>query len=185
MLGAELVGGIGDELWTADGGGVDGDVGDAGVEEGEHIVEGSDAAADGEGYGGLLDGSFDGVEEGLSSLVGCGDVEEDEFVGASLGVGVGGFGGVAEFAEVDEVDAFDESAVFGVEAGDDSAIVHVVLLRVRILPGNERRAGLAFEVVMGGRGVSGRELDVFDGCRGFGGQVVDAAIDVWDAGDAL
>ncbi len=43
----------------------------------------------------LRGGAADGCEEGAAALVGGGDVEEDDFVGAVLGVAGGELGGVA------------------------------------------------------------------------------------------
>ena len=66
----------------------------------------------------------DDLENGVAVLVAGGDVEEGEFVGAGGVVDGGLFDRVTGVAEVDEVDAFDDPAVFDVQAGNDAQFQH-------------------------------------------------------------
>ena len=64
-------------------------------------------------------------DDRVALLVGGGDVEEDELVGA-LAVVVGGqLDRVAGVADVDEFDALDDAAGVDVQAGDHALVVHV------------------------------------------------------------
>jgi hypothetical protein len=92
---------------------------------------GADAAAYGEGDEELLRGAADGFEERGAAFVCGSDVEEDDFVGAFLGVAMGERGWVAGIDEVDELDAFDYAAVADVEASDDAASQHDLFLSSR------------------------------------------------------
>ena len=108
-----------DELGIVDGGGVDRDLVGAGGEQLAHVVDGADAAADGERDEDLVGGPLDDVDHRAPAVGGGGDVEEDELVGA-LGVVEGGqLDRIAGVAQIDELDALDDPAVGHVEAGDD------------------------------------------------------------------
>jgi hypothetical protein len=115
------------ERGVGEGGGVDADFVGSGFEDGCGIGCGANASADGEGDEEGLRGAADGFEERGAALVRGGDVKEDNFVCALLGVAVGECGWVSGVDEVEELDAFDDAAVANVEAGYDAAGQHVLL----------------------------------------------------------
>ena len=71
----------------------------------------------------------DHVQHDAAVLVGRGDVEKAELVGAGGVIGDRRFDGIAGVAQVDEIDALDHAAVLDVEAGDDADLEHSSLLR--------------------------------------------------------
>lgn len=99
-----------DEVWGGEGGGVDADFVCACVEHFVHVVDGANAAADGEWDEAVCSGAADDVDHGAAVVGRGGDVEKNEFVGLLIVVGDGAFDGIAGVDEVDEVDAFDDAA---------------------------------------------------------------------------
>ena len=83
------------------------------------------AAADGERHEAGFRGAPHHVEHDAAVLVACGDIEKSELVGAGFVIGDGRGDRVAGIAQVDEIDAFDDAAVFHVEAGNDADLEHV------------------------------------------------------------
>jgi hypothetical protein len=63
------------------------------------------------------------------------DVEENNFVSAIMGVRSGALGGVSGIAQVDELDAFHDTAVVHIEAGDDALGQHG-----RVLTGHRKNS---------------------------------------------
>src|SRR5690606_4724127 len=100
------------------GGGVDADLVAAGAEQLAGVVGAADPAADGQGDEDLLRGGAHDVVDRVALLVGGGDVEEDELVGALGVVDAGELHRVPGVAEVDELHALDDAAGGDVEAGD-------------------------------------------------------------------
>ena len=88
------------------------------------VVDGAHAAADGERHEARLGGALHHVEHDVAILVAGGDVEKGEFVGAGFVIGDRRFHRIAGVAQIDEVDAFDDPAVFHVEAGNDADLEH-------------------------------------------------------------
>ena len=117
-LAAEAPGGLADELRVAAGRRVDRDLVAAGVEQGADVVDGADAAADGQGHEHHLGGAPHHVEDDVAALVAGGDVEEDQLVGPFLLVAGGHLDRIARIAEVEEVGSFDDPAPVHVEAGN-------------------------------------------------------------------
>ena len=117
-------GGITDEFGVLDGGGVDADLVRAGVEHCADVLDGADAAADGEGDVDFLGDAADDIEHDGAAVRGGGDVVEDELVRALFIVEAGEFDGIAGVAVVPESDALDDAAAFDIEAGDDSTREH-------------------------------------------------------------
>jgi hypothetical protein len=168
-LAAVFVGSAGDEVGVEHGGGVEGDFVGTGAQQGGDVVDGGDAAADGEGHEDFVGGFFDGVEHGLAALVGGGDVEEHKFVGAGLVVFFGAFDGVAGVAQLDELDAFDDAPGMDIEAGDDALGQHgwwsgegVVLPRGKFFP--PRGWGLFLRSDFGRSGGGGGGSVVWEWC---------------------
>ena len=79
-----------------------------------------DAAADGERDEDLLRAAADHLHGGRAALVGGGDVEEGQLVGALGVVEPGQLDGVTGVAELLEVHALDDAAAVDVEARDDA-----------------------------------------------------------------
>jgi hypothetical protein len=112
--------------------GVDRDLVGAGRQQRADIVDGAHAAADGQRHETSLGGALHHVEHDVAILVACGDVEKGEFVGAGLVIGDRRLHRIAGIAQINEIDAFDDPAVFDVEAGNDADLEHA-----RRLPRNE------------------------------------------------
>jgi len=119
-LAAEGFGGFVDDVGGLHCGGVDADFVGAGEEHFAHVSDGADAAADGEGHEAGGGGAGDDVDHGFALFVGGGDVEEDEFVCALGVVDFGALHGITGVAEFEELGAFDDTAFFDVETGDDA-----------------------------------------------------------------
>ncbi len=89
------------------------------------VARGTDAAADGERNEQFARSAAHRVEKGLAALVRRGDVEKYDFIGAFAGVARGLRGGIAGIDEIDKLNAFDDTAIVDVEAGDDALGQHV------------------------------------------------------------
>ena len=90
----------------------------------------ADAAADGQRDEHLARGAGHHVHHGVALVARCGDVEEDQFVGALLVVAVGQLHRIAGIAQVDEVDALDHAAGGDIETGNDAFGEHLQLHEV-------------------------------------------------------
>ena len=123
-LRAEALAAAAHELGVVDGGRVHGHLVGAGGEDGAHVVDAREPAADGERDEHLLGAARREVDDDVAALVRGGDVEEDELVGALGVVARRQLDGVAGVADVDEVDALDHAPVADVEARDDALAVH-------------------------------------------------------------
>ena len=104
--------------------GIERDLVRAGSQHVAHLVDASDAAADGERDERASGRPLDDVEERAASFGRGGDVEEDELVGALGSVAFGQFGRVALIGEVDEPGALDDAAVGDVETRDHAPAKH-------------------------------------------------------------
>ena len=117
-LAAEAAGGLADELRVAAGRRVDRDLVAAGVQQCADVVDGADAAADGQGHEDHLGRPADHVEDDVAALVAGGDIEEDQLVGPFLLVTRGHLDRIAGVAEVEEVRSLDDPAPVHVKAGN-------------------------------------------------------------------
>ncbi len=95
-----------------------------------NVVDGTHAAADRKRHETGLGGAPHHIEHDAAVLMARGDVEEGEFVGAGPVIGDSRRDGIASVAQIDEIDAFDDAAVFDVEAGNDADLEH----GLRVLP---------------------------------------------------
>ena len=120
---AEFAGDLGEEVGIFNGCGVEGDFFSAGLDESGGVIEGADAAADGEGHEDVFHDAADQVSHDVATFVGGGDVIEDEFVEASSVWywECRKLDGVSSVDVVEEFHAFDDPAAINVEARDDSA----------------------------------------------------------------
>ena len=123
-LGAEVVGELGQQLGPRQGRGVDRDLVGAGVEHRLRVLDRADAAADREGDEDVVGGAPRQLDDRLALLVGGGDVEEDELVGALGVVALGQLDRVARIAQADEIGALDDAPGVDVEAWDHSLENH-------------------------------------------------------------
>jgi len=150
---AELARDGGDEFGRLDGGGVDADLLGAGLDEARRVVEGADAAADGERHEQFFRDAPHHIEHNRAALVAGADVEEHQLVGAVLLVAPRDLDGVAGVAQLEEVDALDDAAAVDVETGDDSfgehrpaevrfATTNVSTLRGPVAAVNASRGGI-------------------------------------------
>ncbi len=118
-LRAEGVCSVSDDVGVADGHGIHRDFFGSGFEDGEHVVEVSDTAADGEGDEDVLGDVADGFEIDLSSLGRGFDVVEDDLVDLVF-VELGGEGICrGDVNVVLELLGFGDTTVDDVEAGDE------------------------------------------------------------------
>ena len=83
------------------------------------VLQGADAAADGERHEDLLRDAADHVEHDVAAFVAGADVEEDQLVGPLLLVAARDLDRIAGVAQVQEVDALDDAAAVDVETGND------------------------------------------------------------------
>ena len=126
---------------VVDGGPVHGDLVRARAEQAARVLERGDPAADGEGDLELGGGALDQLEQRAAALERRGDVEEDELVGAELGVARRQLDGVADLAQALEADALDDAAAGDVEAGDHALLDHASALRRIRAPAGPLRSG--------------------------------------------
>ena len=99
-----------DEIRIAAGGGVDRDLVGAGVQQGADVVDGADAAADGQRHEDDFRRAANDVEHDLAAFVAGGDVEEDELVGPLFFVARSDRHRIAGVAEIEEIRPLDDSA---------------------------------------------------------------------------
>src|SRR3954452_13321878 len=109
---------LGDQVGTADGGGVDRYLVGPGPQQGVHLGDTADPAADSERDEHLFGGPRHDVHGGRSALVRGGDVQERQLVGPLRVVHLREPHRVARVARVLEVDPLDDPARVDVEAGD-------------------------------------------------------------------
>ena len=105
-------------------GGVDRDLVGAGKQQLADVLDGPDAAADGERHEAGLRRAPHHVEQDAARLVARGDVEEAELVGAGRVVGLRRFDRIARIAQIDELHALHDAPVLDVEAGDEADFEH-------------------------------------------------------------
>ena len=115
------------------GGGIDAGFVRAGFEHGVHVLDGADAAADGQGHETLVGGALDDLDHGGAAMRAGGDVEEDHFVGALLVVAEGQFDGVADVAQfagfgLAELDAAGDFAVMHIQTRNNAFCQHGLVL---------------------------------------------------------
>ncbi len=103
---------------------VDADLVGARVEHRLRVRDRADPAADRERDEDVVRGAPRELDDGVATLVGRGDVEEDELVGALGVVALGQLDRIARVADVDEVRALDDAAGVDVQARDDALHVH-------------------------------------------------------------
>ena len=89
-----------------------------------HVVDAPQAAAHGQRHVDALGRARHHVQHDPAILVGGGDVQEDQLVGALGIVGQGRLDRVAGVAQVHEADALDHAAVLDVQAGNDTLGQH-------------------------------------------------------------
>ena len=100
-----------------------------------------DPAADRERDLELGGGALDQLEQRAAALDRRGDVEEDELVGAELGVARRELDRVADLAQPLEADALDHAAAGDVEAGDHALLDHATAFRRIRAPAAPLRSG--------------------------------------------
>ena len=140
-LRAELVGERGEQPGLVDGRLVDRDLVGAGAEKAARVLEPGDAAADRKRDLELGGGPLDQLEHRAAALDRRGDVEEDELVGAELGVARRELDRVADLAQPFEADALDHPAAGDVEAGDHALLDHATAFRRIRAPAAPLRSG--------------------------------------------
>ena len=94
------------------------------VKQRADILNGADAAADGERHEARLGGAPHHVEDDAAVFVAGCDVEKAKLVGAGRVIGDRRLHRIAGVAQIDEIDALDHAAVFDVEAGNDADLEH-------------------------------------------------------------
>ena len=119
-LRAEPGGKVGEERRACERRRVDRDLVGARGEERVGVGNRADAAADRERDRELLGDAPDDTDEGVALVQGRLHVEEDELVGAAVGVRRAELDRIANVAEVLKLDALDDAAARDVEAGDQA-----------------------------------------------------------------
>src|SRR5262249_25821739 len=89
------------------------------------IVDGPDAAANGERDEDLSRGAVDQIGHDFAGVARCGDVEKDQLVGTLVVVARCEFDRIASVAEAHEVDAFYDAAAGDIKTGDDTLGQHL------------------------------------------------------------
>jgi hypothetical protein len=122
---AEGVCSLGDDFRTSQGRGIEADFIRTRTEEDSHILNGTDAAANGEWHEAAVGRAFDHVDDRFAALGRGGDVEEDEFVGALLIIANGKLDRIADVAQAvvfrpSELLAAGDESVVDVETGNDT-----------------------------------------------------------------
>jgi hypothetical protein len=130
-LGSEDLGELVDQLRAGERGGVDADLVGAGIEDRLSIGDRADPAADRERDEDFVGGAAGKVDNRLPALMRCGDVQEDELVGALGVVARRELDRVAGIADVDEVGSLDDPPIGDVEAGDQALQRHPRSVRAR------------------------------------------------------
>ena len=105
---------------VADSGAVDAHFVGPGQQDGPHILDVANAAADGKRDEDGIGNPAHHFGNNVARLVGCGDIQEDQLVGAFVIVYLGLLHRIAGVDQVDKVDAFDDAPVFYIETGNDS-----------------------------------------------------------------
>ena len=95
-----------------------------------HVLDGADAAADGQGHETFVGRALDDVDHGGAAVGGGCDVEKDHFIGALFIVAEGqgdGVADVAQFASLGfaELHAAGDMAVMDVQTRDDTFCQHI------------------------------------------------------------
>ena len=109
-LRAEAFGHLGDQLGSAYGRRVHGDLVGPGLKEHGGIGQRAHSAADGEGDEQLARGAAHGVDQDGPRLVRRGDVEQHDFIGAAFGVAVRQLRRIAGIAQIEKLHALDHAA---------------------------------------------------------------------------
>src|ERR1044072_4018350 len=144
-LGAEVIGELGQQLWPGKSGGVDRDLVGAGVEHGLRILYRPYPAAGREGDEDVVGGAASELDDRLAPFVRCGDVEEDELVGALGVVALGQLDRGARVAQADEGGALDDAPGIDVQAGDYALQNHAESLEpIPVGRGDPGRVSLNF-----------------------------------------
>src|SRR2546425_74826 len=123
-LAAEALRRLADQLGALEGRGIDRDLVGAGAEQGPDVLDAPHAAPHGEGHVDALGRPAHHVEHDLPLLVGGGDVEEDELVGALDVIGARGLHGIARVTEIHEAHTLDYTARVDVEARNETLAEH-------------------------------------------------------------
>lgn len=119
-LTAEVASEFGDKVWPTDSGRVDTDLVGTCSEESVGIGEFANATTDGERDVDVSRDAFNEVGKSFASLVACGDVEKDEFVGSLTSIFSTEFDGVANILDIHEVDTFDSLPIADVQTRYDT-----------------------------------------------------------------
>ena len=131
----------GQQLRLVDRGAVDGDLVGAAAQETARVLEPRDTPADRERHRQGLRGALDEPEHRPAALHRRGDVEEDDLVGAEVGIALGELDGVADVAERLEANALDDAPGRDVEAGDQALLDHRSTFSSRRAPAVPLRSG--------------------------------------------
>ena len=117
-MGTELLGGLGQQLWPHQCGGVDAHLVRARTQQPIEVSAAAYPAPDCQWNEHLLGRLRDDVVHSRSVRAAGGDIEKDQLVSALFAVGPGERNRVTGVSKVDEVDTLDDSSVIDVEAGD-------------------------------------------------------------------
>jgi hypothetical protein len=111
-------------LRVLDRGGVERNLVGSAFQHGLDVIDGAQAAADGERHEALFGGGSDDVVHDLATVARSGDVEENEFVGTLGIIGLGALDRIAGIAELLKFHTFDDATIGHIEARNDSSAEH-------------------------------------------------------------
>ena len=103
---------------------IDCDLVGSGIEHRGGVVQGADAAADRKRDEELPGGAANDLEQSGALLIGCGNIEQHDFVGSSQAVGQRQLCRVAGVAQARKLHAFHHASSVHIQAGDDALSQH-------------------------------------------------------------
>src|SRR5690606_16690340 len=95
------------------------------IEQGVDVVHRTNSSTYGQGHKYLASRSLHDVEQRPARLVGGGDVQEGDLIGAGGVVAPGALDRIASVANIDEIYAFDDASVADIEAGNEAFGQHL------------------------------------------------------------
>lgn len=113
-----------DELRIAHSCRIDANLVAAGAQRVAHVVDGADAAANGQRHEHHFGGATHNVEHGGAAFMAGGDVEKNDLISATVAVLLRQLHRIADFLDADEINPLDDFAVAHIQTWNDSFCEH-------------------------------------------------------------